>query len=351
MVNVLDPKDTSDASAFADAVPASIVVVGVGGGGCNAVQRIVKERPVPGVGYVCVNTDIKSLAKAQGTRVVQIGGGLTKGTGAGGDPEVGYKAAQSDADAIKKAIGTPDLIFITAGMGGGTGTGAAPFVAEVAKQTGALVVGVVSTPFSWEGQRRLETAMAGVQRLHDKVDNLIVIHNDRLLRLLRKDISMSEALQRADEAVMYGILSVAELVNVPGEINVDLADVRTIMHQPGRAIMAMGEASGPNAALECAQTAVTNPLLDVSIDGAAGVLFCINGGPGLTLGEVNAAGEFIASRVDRKAVIFFGMVNNDKMADKVRLTLIATGIPENVNGIRVKNSLTSNQSTMSSASK
>ncbi len=328
MVNVLDPNDTAAIQALQDAVPASIVVVGVGGGGCNAVQRIIKERPVPGVGYVCVNTDIKSLGKSAGAKVVQIGTGLTRGMGAGGDPEVGFKAAQSDVESIKAAIGTPDLIFVTAGMGGGTGTGAAPFVAEAAKQTGALVVGVVSTPFSWEGQRRLETAMAGVGRLHEKVDNLIVIHNDRLMRLLKKDVSMNEALQRADEAVMYGILSVAELVNVPGEINVDLADVRTIMHQPGRAIMALGEASGPNAALECAQTAVSNPLLDVSIDGAQGVLFCINGGPSLTLGEVNAAGEYIASRVDRKATIFFGMVNNEKMADRVRLTLIATGIPE-----------------------
>jgi cell division protein FtsZ len=339
MVNVLNPQDTSAAQNLQDAIPASIVVVGVGGGGCNAVQRIVKEKPVPGVGYVCVNTDIKSLQKSAGAKLVQIGSGLTRGTGAGGDPEVGYKAAQADAEAIKQAIGTPDLIFLTAGMGGGTGTGAAPFVAEVARQTGALVVGVVSTPFSWEGQRRLETAMAGLGRLHDKVDNLIVIHNDRLLRLLRKDISMNEALQRADEAVMYGILSVAELVNVPGEINVDLADVRTIMHLPGRAIMAIGEAQGPNAALECAQMAVTNPLLDISIDGAQGVLFCINGGPSMTLGEVNAAGEYIASRVDRKAIVFFGMVNNDKMADRVRLTLMATGIPENVNGIRVQRSM------------
>ena len=334
MVNVLDPKDTVALQALQDAVPASIVVVGVGGGGCNAVQRILKEPPVPGVGYVCINTDIKSLQKSAGAKLVQIGSGLTRGIGAGGDPEVGYKAAQSDVEAIKAAIGMPDLIFLTAGMGGGTGTGAAPFVAEAAKQTGALVVGVVSTPFSWEGQRRLETAMAGVGRLHEKVDNLIVIHNDRLLRLLRKDVSMSEALQRADEAVMYGILSVAELVNVSGEINVDLADVHTIMRQPGRAIMALGEASGPNAALECAQTAVSNPLLDISIDGAQGVLFCVNGGASMTLGEVNAAGEYIASRVDRKAIIFFGMVNNEKMADRVRLTLISTGIPESQNIMR-----------------
>jgi cell division protein FtsZ len=328
MVNVLNPQESTVPADIAAAIPATIAVVGVGGGGCNAVQRIMKERVVPGVGFVCVNTDVKSLQRSSGAKVVQIGAAITRGTGAGGDPEVGARAAEADREAIRQAIGTPDLVFVTAGMGGGTGTGAAPMVAEEARKCGALVVGVVSTPFSWEGQRRLESAMAGVGRLREKVDNLIVIHNDRLLRLLRKDISMNEALQRADEAIMHGILSVAELVNVPGEINVDLADVRTIMHLPGRAIMALGEASGPNAALECAQVAVTNPLLDVSIDGAQGVLFCINGGPSLTLGEVNAAGEFIASRIDRRAIIFFGMVNSDNMGDRVRLTLIATGIPE-----------------------
>ncbi len=314
--------------------PASIVVVGVGGGGCNAVMRILREPPVPGVGYVCVNTDIKSLQRVKGAKVVQIGERLTRGLGAGGDPEVGGQAADTDRAVLRNAMGQPDLIFITSGMGGGTGTGAAPVVAEIARRTGALVVGLVTTPFSWEGSRLLEAAMAGVGQLREKVDNLIVIHNDRLLELMGKDVPMEQALIRADEAVMYGILSVSELVNVPGEINVDLADVKNIMKIPGRALMAIGEAPEPNGALEAAKIAVNNPLLNLSIDGALGVLFCVNGGSTLTLGEVNAAGEFIAGKISPRAIIFFGMVNSEAMQDKVRLTLIATGIPENKGGRR-----------------
>ncbi len=308
--------------------PATISVMGVGGGGCNAVMRTMRERSVPGVNFICVNTDVKSLGSVKGAKVFQIGERLTHGLGAGGKPEVGTEAAETDRANLKQMIGHPDLIFITAGMGGGTGTGAAPVVAEIAKKTGALVVGVVTTPFSWEGSRRLETAMAGVARLREKVDSLIIIHNERLLQLMGKDVPMSEALRRADEAVMYGVLSVAELINVPGEINVDMADVKNIMTMPGRALMAIGEAQEPNGALECAKIAVANPLLDMTLDGAHGVLFCVNGGPKLTLGEVNAAGEFISSKVSPQATIFFGMVNNEKMVDRVRLTLIATGIPD-----------------------
>ncbi|MBI4338347.1 MAG: cell division protein FtsZ [Chloroflexi bacterium] len=307
---------------------AAITVIGVGGGGCNAVTRMMKEKSVPGVNYICVNTDIKSLGMVQGAKVLQIGDDITHGLGAGGNPEVGGRAAKGSHQELMSALNRKDLVFVTAGMGGGTGTGAAPVVAEIARNSGALVVGVVTTPFSWEGHRRLELAMAGVGRLKEKVDNLIVIHNDRLLKMMSADISMEEALKRADEAVMYGVLSVAELINVPGEINVDMADVRAIMKMPGRALMSIGEAKGPNGMMECAKTAVTNTLLDVSIDGAQGVLFCVNGGPKLTLGEVNAAGQFIASRVTREAVIFFGMVNDPTMDDRVRLTVIATGIPE-----------------------
>ena len=328
-----DPSRTSDYSGSNHAPPASIAVIGVGGGGVNAVMRII-ERKVPGVSFVCVNTDIKSLDKVYGAKVLQIGSTLTRGQGAGGDSGVGQRAAEHDRATLKQALGSPDLVFITAGMGGGTGTGAAPVVAEVAKRTGALVVGLVTTPFSWEGSRRLESAMAGVAQLRDKVDNLIVVHNERLLQLLSKDVSMEEALRRADEAVMYGVLSVAELVNVPGEINVDLADLKSIMKMPGKALMAIGEAPEPNGAVEAAQIAVNNPLLNLSIDGANGVLFCVNGGPNLTLGEVNAAGEFIASKVNARATIFFGMVNNDLMQNRVRLTVIATGIPEATNRSR-----------------
>ena len=318
----------SDLNPDVSAGPASIAVVGVGGGGCNAVMRIMRERTVAGVKYVCINTDIKSLNSVHGATTIQIGEQMTRGMGAGGRPEVGRDAAEKDRVNIRRAVGRPDLIFLTAGMGGGTGTGAAPVVAEMLKQSGALVVGLVTTPFSWEGSRRLQSAMAGVAQLSEKVDSLIVVHNDRLLELLSKDVSMEEALRRADEAVMYGVLSVAELVNVPGEINVDLADVRTILALPGRALMAMGEAPEPNGALEAAKTAIANPLLNLSIEGAQGVLFCVNGGPKLTLGEVNAAGELIASKVSPKAIVFFGMVNDEKMQDRVRITIIATGIPE-----------------------
>ncbi len=308
--------------------PASIAVVGVGGGGVNAVRRMLSARAVPGVRYIVANTDVKSLASVEGAINIHLGERVTHGLGAGGNPEVGASAADSGRQALKKALGKSDLVFLAAGMGGGTGTGAAPVVAEIAKQAGALVVGVVTTPFSFEGARRLETAHAGISRLRDMVDNLIVIHNDRLLQMFKKDVSMEEALKMADEAVMLGVLSVAELVNVPGEINVDLADVRAIMKQPGQALMAIGEGKGPGALVEAARRAVSNPLLDISIDGAKGVLFNVNGGPSMTLGEVNATGEFLSSKVDHSAMIFFGMVNDKAMEDKARITIIATGIPQ-----------------------
>ena len=332
MTNGTDGVSRSSYSGDASEGPASIAVIGVGGGGCNAVMRIMRERTVPGVKYVCVNTDVKSLNSVKGATIVQIGEQMTRGMGAGGNPEVGRDAAEKDRVNLHRAIGHPDLIFLTAGMGGGTGTGAAPVVAAIAKQTGALVVGLVTTPFSWEGSRRLASAMAGVDRLQAAVDSLIVVHNDRLLQLLNKDVSMEEALRRADEAVMYGVLSVAELVNVPGEINVDLADVKTILALQGRALMAMGEAPEPNGAPAAAKIAIANPLLNLSVDGAQGVLFCVNGGPKLTLGEVNEAGELIASKVSSKAIVFFGMVNDEKMQDRVRVTMIATGIPDTTNG-------------------
>lgn len=309
--------------------PASIAVIGIGGGGCNAVVRMLKEqKQIPGVQYICANTDIKSLERVQGATVVHIGERLTHGLGAGGNPDVGAQAAESARIALKRAIGRADLVFLCAGMGGGTGTGAAPIVADIARETGALVVGVVTTPFSFEGARRLETAHSGMARLREKVDNLIVIHNERLLKLFKRDVPIEQALLMADEAVMLGVLSVAELINVPGEINVDMADVKTIMKLPGHALMALGNGKGPGGALEAARQAVSNPLLDISIDGAKGVLFNVNGGPSLTLGEVNTTGEFIASKVDPQATIFFGMVNDPNMGDNVRITIIATGIPD-----------------------
>ena len=313
---------------WAKEAPASIVVVGVGGGGVNAVRRMLAATAVPGVKYIVANTDMKSLDSVDGVTKITLGSGVTHGLGAGGNPEVGGQAAESGRDALKKAIGKADLVFIAAGMGGGTGTGAAPIAADVAKKAGALVVAVVTTPFSFEGARRLETAHSGMSRLREHVDNLIVIHNDRLMNAFKHDVSMEEALKMADEAVMLGVLSVAQLVNVPGEINVDLADVKAIMKQPGQSLMAIGEGKGPGGVVEAARRAVTNPLLDVSINGAKGVLFNVNGGPSLTLSDVNATGEFISGKVDHEAMIFFGMVNDPALEDRTRITIIATGIPD-----------------------
>ena len=259
--------------------PARICAVGVGGGGSNAIMRMMRARPVPGVSYACVNTDLKALGQADGANVVHIGENLTRGLGAGGDPDMGARAAGESKQELKKIINGADLVFLAIGMGGGTGTGAAPIVADMARQAGALVVAVATTPFSFEGARRLETAHSGITELTSHVDNLIVIHNDRLLSLFEGKTSMEEALRAADDAVMLGVLSVAELVNLPGEINVDLADVKAIMKIPGKAMMAIGEARGEGGPLEAAKRAVNNPLLDVSLEGAKGVLFNVTGGP------------------------------------------------------------------------
>lgn len=308
--------------------PARICAVGVGGGGSNAIMRMMRARQVPGVSYACVNTDLKALGQVGGANVVHIGENLTRGLGAGGDPDMGARAAGQSKQELKKIINGADLVFLAIGMGGGTGTGAAPIVADMARQAGALVVAVATTPFTFEGARRLETAHSGIAELTSHVDNLIVIHNERLLSLVKGETSMEEALRLADEAVMLGVLSVAELVNLPGEINVDLADVKAIMKIPGKAMMAIGEARGKGGPLEAAKQAVNNPLLDVSLEGAKGVLFNVTGGPSMTLGEVNEAGEYIADQVDQRAMIFFGMVNGDAKDDLTRMTLIATGIHE-----------------------
>lgn len=306
--------------------PARIKVVGVGGGGCNCIRRMLAHN-VPGVEFVVVNTDIKSLESVtQGATVLQIGENITHGWGAGGEFDVGEKAAEESSTLIKKALKNAELVFLTAGMGGGTGTGAAPYVAQMAKDMGALVVGVVTTPFSFEGSRRLSQAIAGVARLRKHVDNLIVIHNDRLLQYVDHDAGMSEAFATADEVVSQGIVSVSELINVPGEINVDFADVQSIMANPGGALMAMGIGRGNMGALEAARQAVTNPLLNLSIRGARGVLFSVKGGDDLTLGGVNAAGELISKAVHRDASIFFGMSIDPSLGDMVKLTLIATGL-------------------------
>ncbi|MCH7786302.1 MAG: cell division protein FtsZ [Chloroflexi bacterium] len=310
--------------------PARIKVLGVGGGGCNCVRRMLSLKRVPGVEFAVINTDIKSLESvSQGAEVIQIGEKVTHGWGAGGDMDLGARAAEESSTVLRRSLKDAELVFITAGMGGGTGTGAAPYVANMAKEMGAVVVGVVTTPFSFEGRRRLDRAIAGVARLRPYLDNLIVIHNDRLLEFVNHDAGMLEAFNTADEVVTQGIMSVSELINVPGEINVDFADVRSIMAHPGGALMAMGVGHGHMGALEAAKQAVANPLLDLSIKGAKGVLFSVKGGEELTLGGVNAAGELISKSVRKDADIYFGMSIDNTLGDEVKLTLIATGLKQN----------------------
>ena len=309
--------------------PARIKVLGVGGGGCNCVRRMLSLKRVPGVEFAVINTDIKSLESvSQGAEVIQIGEKVTHGWGAGGDLNLGAKAAEESSTLLRRSLKDAELVFVTAGMGGGTGTGAAPYVANMAKEMGAVVVGVVTTPFSFEGRRRLDRAIAGVARLRPYLDNLIVIHNDRLLEFVNHDAGMLEAFNTADEVVTQGIMSVSELINVPGEINVDFADVRSIMAHPGGALMAMGVGHGHMGALEAAKQAVANPLLDLSIKGAKGVLFSVKGGDELTLGGVDAAGELISKSVRKDADIYFGMSIDNTLGDEVKLTLIATGLKQ-----------------------
>ncbi len=313
-----------------DRAPARIKVIGVGGGGCNCVKRMLRHA-VPGVTFAMVNTDIKSLVmNDESVDVIQIGEKETRGWGAGGDYKSGARAAEESSSQLRRILADSELVFVTAGMGGGTGTGAAPYVAYLAKEMGALVVGVVTTPFSFEGRRRLGSAMAGVDRLRPYVDNLIMIHNDRLLNYVNHDAPMVEAFRTADEVVTQGIMSVSELINVPQEINVDFADVRSIMNNPGGALMAIGKGYGNSGPVEAARQAIANPLLNLSIDNAKGVLFMVKGGSqALTLGGVNSAGNLIADTVRKDATIFFGMGIDESMGDEVRLTLIATGLNAN----------------------
>lgn len=306
--------------------PALIKVVGVGGGGCNAVRRMIAKR-VPGVEFIVVNTDVKSLEATAGATVIQIGQDLTYGWGAGGNPDVGSASAQQAKELLRKAIKGADLVFVTAGMGGGTGTGASPVVASIARDSGALTVGVVTTPFKFEGKRRMETAHVGISTLEKNVDNLIVIHNDLLLKLVNEDLPMQQAFEVVDDVLQQGILGVSSLINLPGDINVDFADVRTVMSIPGTALMAVGTGTGEKAALNAARQAIANPLLDTSINGAKGVLFSIIGGHSMSTGAVNAAGELISNAVDRDATIFFGMITEPELGNKCRVILIATGIP------------------------
>lgn len=303
-----------------------IKVVGVGGGGSNAVSRMFTA-PIPGVEYIVSNTDAQALQRNQAPLRVQLGGELTRGLGVGGDPETGRMSAEENREELTSLLKGADMIFLAAGMGGGTGTGASPTIAEVARESGALTVGVVTKPFSFEGSRRRGVAEDGVHRLKDKVDALIVIPNDRLSVVCDETVTLSNAFQMADDVLSQGVRAIAELVTVPGEINLDFADVKTVMSQAGPAWMGIGWGRGQDRAVEAARAAVACPLLEVSIEGSKGVLFNITGGDNLTLAEVQAAADCISQVVDPDVNIFFGMATDASLEDEVKVTIIATGFP------------------------
>jgi len=307
---------------------AKIKVVGVGGGGSNAVNRMIAEG-LSGVEFIAVNTDAQALQLSHASRRIQIGGKLTKGLGAGGRADVGERAAEESREELEEVLGDADMVFVTAGMGGGTGTGAAPIVSQMARDAGALTIGVVTKPFTFEGGPRNDAATKGTDALHDSVDTLIVIPNDRLLALGDRKITFHEAFRAADEVLHQGIQGISELITVPGLINLDFADVRTIMADGGAALMAVGEARGDNRAVEAAENAIASPLLDITIDGATGVLFNVTGGMDMTLQEIHEAAEVIGRTVDPSANIIFGAVLDQEMTEALRITVIATGFRAN----------------------
>jgi len=304
--------------------PARIKVIGLGGGGCNAITRMVREQ-IRGVEFIGMNTDAQALSITEAPIRVQLGEKLTRGLGVGGDHNRGQKAAEETRDEIKELLTGADMVFITCGMGGGTGTGAAPVVAEVSKQTGALTIAVVTKPFTFEGVRRNEVADDGIVRLLGKVDTLIIIPNDRLLDLCDSKTMVDNAFKMADDVLRHGVQAIAEVITVPGLINLDFADVKTVMQDAGPAWMSIGFGASKNRAVEAAKEALASPLLDVSIAGAKGVLFNVAGGTGLTLFEVNEAADVIKEAVDPGANIIFGVVQDPTMGDEMRITLIATG--------------------------
>ncbi len=303
---------------------AQIKVVGVGGGGSNAVNRMIAAG-LQGVEFIAVNTDAQALVLSNAPRRVRIGDKLTKGLGSGGDPEVGCKAAEESSDELYEVLKGSDMVFLTAGIGGGTGTGASPAIGRIAKEVGALTIGVVTKPFSFEGKRRQEVAEAGIRELKEQVDTLIVIPNDRLLEIVDKKASIQQAFGVADDVLRQGIQGISELITVPGLINLDFADVRSIMDEGGAALMAVGRASGDNRALEAAQQAISSSLLDITIDGARGILFNVTGGPDLSLFEVNQAAGIIKETAHPEVNIIFGAVLDPDMEDSIQITVIATG--------------------------
>ncbi|MHA6251377.1 cell division protein FtsZ [Oceanobacillus sp. CAU 1775] len=308
---------------------AKIKVVGVGGGGNNAVNRMI-EHGVEGVEFITVNTDAQALNLSKAEIKVQIGTKLTRGLGAGANPEVGKKAAEESREQLEEVLSGADMIFVTAGMGGGTGTGAAPVIAQVAKELGALTVGVVTRPFSFEGKRRSNQAVSGIDTLKSNVDTLIVIPNDRLLEIVDKNTPMLEAFREADNILRQGVQGISDLIAKPGLINVDFADVKTIMYDKGSALMGIGVATGETRATEAAKKAISSPLLETSIDGAHGILMNITGGTNLSLYEVQEAADLVTNAADEEVNVIFGSVINESLNDEIIVTVIATGFDETV---------------------
>ncbi|CAM2362263.1 cell division protein FtsZ [Listeria seeligeri] len=306
---------------------ATIKVIGVGGGGNNAVNRMI-EHGVQGVEFISVNTDAQALNLAKAETKLQIGTKLTRGLGAGAVPEIGKKAAEESREQIEEALKGSDMVFVTAGMGGGTGTGAAPVIAQIAKEMGALTVGVVTRPFGFEGPKRTKQAVTGTEAMKEAVDTLIVIPNDRLLQIVDKNTPMLEAFREADNVLRQGVQGISDLIAVPGLINLDFADVKTIMTNRGSALMGIGIATGENRAAEAAKKAISSPLLETSVDGAKGVLMNITGGSNLSLYEVQEAAEIVSSASDEDVNMIFGSVINDELKDELIVTVIATGFDE-----------------------
>jgi cell division protein FtsZ len=303
---------------------AVIKVVGVGGGGTNAVNRMV-DAGLAGVEFIAVNTDAQALLMADADVKIQVGSTVTRGLGAGADPEIGLAAAQESRDELKEALKGADMVFITAGEGGGTGTGGAPIVAELGQEIGALTVGVVTRPFAFEGRKRADQAERGIDQLRDRVDTLIVIENDRLLQVVERQTSVVDAFRMADDILRQGVQGITDLITEPGLVNLDFADVRTIMRDAGSALMGIGSASGENRAAEAARSAVSSPLLEASIEGATGILLNVTGPSDIGLFEVNEAAEVVTGAADQNANVIFGAVIDDSIGDEVQVTVIATG--------------------------
>jgi len=309
---------------------AKIKVIGVGGGGNNAVNRMIEDG-VEGVEFIAANTDAQALNASKANHTIQIGATLTRGLGAGANPEIGRKAVEENRLQIEDALRGADMVFITAGMGGGTGTGAAPAIAEIASQSGALTIGVVTRPFSFEGRKRAQNADSGIRALREAVDTLIIIPNDRLLQIVDKKTPMLQAFREADNVLRRGVQSISDLIAVPGLINLDFADVKTVMSHKGTALMGIGIATGENRAIDAAQKAINSPLLETSINGAQGVIMNITGGNNLSLFEVQEAADIVASTSHEDVNMIFGSVINENLKDEMIVTVIATGFAEELN--------------------